>query len=117
MVSASAKKRLVSSVVESGLCSVRRACRYLSLSRSSWHYRERGGDGKKKLIERIIALSRKYPRYGYRRIRALLMREGWKVGRKLVQQFSGATEIRFIVRVRLEWFSRGVGANWQVSIV
>jgi transposase InsO family protein len=76
----------VSSVVESGLCSVRRACRYLSLSRSSWHYRERGGDGKKKLIERIIALSRKYPRYGYRRIRALLMREGWKVGRKLVQQ-------------------------------
>ena len=86
MVSVSAKKRLVSSVVESGLCSVRRACRYLSLSRSSWHYRERGGDGKKKLIERIITLSRKYPRYGYRRIRALLMREGWKVGRKLVQQ-------------------------------
>jgi len=86
VVSASAKKRLVSSAVESGLCSVRRACRYLNLSRSSWHYRERGGDGKKKLIKRIIALSRKYPRYGYRRIRALLMREGWKVGRKLVQQ-------------------------------
>ena len=86
MVSASAKKRLVISTVEAGLCSARRACRYLSLSRSSWHYRERGGAGKKKLIERITTLSRKYPRYGYRRIRALLMREGWKVGRKLVQQ-------------------------------
>ena len=31
-------------------------------------------------------LSRKYPRYGYRRIRALLMREGWKAGRKFVQR-------------------------------
>ena len=86
MVSASAKKRLVISTVEAGLCSARRACRYLSLSRSSWHYRERGGASKKKLIGRITTLSRKYPRYGYRRIRALLMREGWKVGRKLVQQ-------------------------------
>jgi transposase InsO family protein len=65
---------------------VRRACRYLNLSRSSWHYRERGGDRKKKLVKRIVALSRKYPRYGYRRIRALLIREGWKVGRKLGQQ-------------------------------
>jgi len=74
VVSASVKKPLVSSLVESGHCSVRRACRYLSLSRLSRHYRERGDDGKKKLIERIIALSRRYPRYGYRRIRALLMR-------------------------------------------
>jgi transposase InsO family protein len=31
-------------------------------------------------------LSRKYPRYGYRRIRALLLREGWKAGRKFVQR-------------------------------
>ncbi|MCP4731404.1 MAG: transposase [Roseibacillus sp.] len=27
-----------------------------------------------------------YPRYGYRRIRTLLLREGWKTGRKFVQR-------------------------------
>ena len=76
VASTSAKKRLVYSVVELGLCSARRAFHYLSLSSSSWQHRERGSDGKKKLIKRIIALSRKYPRYENRRIRALLIREG-----------------------------------------
>ncbi len=85
-MSAPAKRRLVSSLVRKGLCSARKACRYLGLTRSSWHYRQRGGEGKEKLVRRIIALSRKYPRYGYRRIRALLVREGWKASRKFVQQ-------------------------------
>mgnify|MGYP001546951265 CR=1 FL=1 len=39
-----------------------------------------------KLVKRIVWLSRKYARYGSRRIRALLLREGWKAGRKLVQR-------------------------------
>tara|TARA_Y100000589_G_C27105851_1_gene610032 strand:- start:104 stop:859 length:756 start_codon:yes stop_codon:yes gene_type:complete len=37
-------------------------------------------------VHRILWFSRKYPRYGYRRIRALLDREGWKVSRKFVQR-------------------------------
>jgi putative transposase len=37
-------------------------------------------------VRRIVWLSRKYPRYGYRRIRALLEREGWKASRKFVQR-------------------------------
>ena len=86
MVSAPAKRRLIEGVVKRGLCSARKACRYLGLTRSSWHYRQRGGDRKKKLVKRIVVLSRKHPRYGYRRIRALLMREGWKASRKFVQQ-------------------------------
>ena len=45
-----------------------------------------GGDDKKKLIKRIIALIRKYRHYGQRRIKAPFMFEGWEVGRKLVQQ-------------------------------
>jgi len=31
-----------------------------------------------------VALSWQYPRYGYRRIRALLAQEGWPVSRKQV---------------------------------
>lgn len=74
-------------VVEKGVCSVRKACRYLNLHRSSCQYRSRGArENAIKLVRRIIWLSRKYPRYGYRRIRALLGREGWKASRKFVQR-------------------------------
>ena len=38
------------------------------------------------MVSRIVRFSRKYPRYGYRRIRAMLEREGWKASRKLVQR-------------------------------
>src|SRR5215216_1531783 len=38
------------------------------------------------LVERSIALSRENPRYGYRRVWALLRREGWKVNKKRVQR-------------------------------
>ena len=38
------------------------------------------------MVSRIVRFSRKYPRYGYRRIRAMLQREGWKASRKLVQR-------------------------------
>ena len=37
------------------------------------------------LHPRIVALSWAHPRYGYRRIRVLLGREGWMVSRKHVQ--------------------------------
>lgn len=69
------------------MCSVRKACRYLRLHRSSCQYRTREVSDKTiKLVRRIVWLSRKYPRYGYRRIRALLDGEGWKASRKFVQR-------------------------------
>lgn len=37
-------------------------------------------------MKRLKALSRRKPRYGYRRIHALLVREGWRVNRKRVQR-------------------------------
>ena len=37
------------------------------------------------LHPRIVALSWAHPRYGYRRIRVLLGREGWMVSRKQVR--------------------------------
>ena len=69
------------------LCSERRACRYLGLHRSTYRYpiqppRPRQVQSQ----ERIVALSWQYPRYGYRRIRAVLAREGWSVSRKQVQR-------------------------------
>jgi transposase InsO family protein len=43
-------------------------------------------DRQEQLYQRIISLSWHHPRYGYRRIRALLAKEGWTVSRKQVQR-------------------------------
>ncbi|MSU70471.1 MAG: transposase, partial [Opitutaceae bacterium] len=41
-----------------------------------------------RLVQRLHELSRKYPRYGFRRIAVKLRREGYQVGRKQVQKAS-----------------------------
>ena len=66
--------------------SERRACRALGQPRSSQRYvgAERGPE--EELLLRIRALARENPRFGYRRIRALLVREGWSVNRKRVHR-------------------------------
>ena len=77
MVSVSAKRKAAHHAVDQGIRSMRRACRYLDLHRSSCQYRSKEAPEKTQhLVWRVIWLSRKYPRYGYRRIRALLVREG-----------------------------------------
>ena len=80
------KKRVVKDAADRGLCSLRRACAYLSLSWSTYSYRPKQANKKaQRLAERIVALSWEHPRYGYRRIRALLVKEGWTTSRKFVQ--------------------------------
>ena len=62
--------------------SERRVCRVLNQPRSTQRYRPRTRDDEERLIERMIELAIKYGRYGYRRITALLQREGFKVNHK-----------------------------------
>ena len=38
------------------------------------------------LTSRIVALASEYGRYGYRRVTALLRREGWRVNHKRVER-------------------------------
>ena len=59
--------------------SERRACRALGVPRSSQRYVGAEREREEELLLRIRALAREHPRYGYRRIRALLKREGWSV--------------------------------------
>ena len=87
MVSPAQKRRAVQGVVATGLCSQRRACRYLGLHRSSGRYRQTGpAEWLVRLHEQIEALSRKHPRLGYRKLTRLLRTEGWNAGKKLVQR-------------------------------
>ena len=87
MVSPAQKKQAVACVVDQRLCSERRACRYLGVHPSTYRYPVKSPlPHQVQLHQRIVALSWQYPRYGYRRIRAVLEREGWSVSRKQVQR-------------------------------
>ncbi|HYV40120.1 MAG TPA: IS3 family transposase, partial [Gemmataceae bacterium] len=60
--------------------------RALSWSRSSQRYVARTAAQEDRLVKRLRELSRQHPRYGYRRITALLRQEGWRLNRKRVQR-------------------------------
>ena len=66
--------------------SERRACRVLGQPRATQRHGLRGGEGALRLVDRIVELAKAYGRYGYRRITALLRREGWRVNHKKVER-------------------------------
>jgi putative transposase len=67
-------------------------------------------DKDRTLLNEIVALSKENPRYGYRRIWALLRREGWSVNKKRVHRLW--REAGFKVPVRQRKRRRlGVGEN------
>jgi putative transposase len=61
--------------------SERRACGLLRISASRLRYRCRR-EVMPELRERLLALARERPRYGYRRLHVLLRREGYEVNHK-----------------------------------
>jgi transposase InsO family protein len=87
MVSPSQKRHAAQSVVAAGLCSRRQACRYLGLARSSWAYSPKPRSTRTEQTEAaIVDVSRKHPRYGYRRAHAIVTRQGFTCARRTVQR-------------------------------
>jgi putative transposase len=64
----------------------RRACRILEQPRSTQRRCRQVPSDEPRLIRRIVELATKYGRYGYRRVTALLHREGWQVNHKRVER-------------------------------
>ena len=95
VVSPEHRRAMAKEAIAAKMCSGRAACRFLKLSRSTWRYRRREPTPEEeRLVERLKALSEKHPRYGYRRIAALLRREGCSVGRRHVQKLRRAQGVR-----------------------
>ncbi len=80
--------------------SERRACRALGQPRSSQRYIPRAALHSEALVRRMHTLAQKHPRYGYRRVHALLRREGWRVNRKRVQRHWRAEGLKVVRRQR-----------------
>jgi putative transposase len=74
-VSVPARRKRVAYGREHGL-SARRACTLFSVARSALCYESRKASKDAPVVERMQALSAQYPRYGYRRIRIFLGRDG-----------------------------------------
>lgn len=72
--------------------SERRACRTVRCARAT--YRDQSHrDPRTALRQRITELARPRIRYGYRKIRVLLNREGWVVGKHLVYRLYREEEL------------------------
>lgn len=66
--------------------SERRACQVLNQSRSTQRRIKHVPSDEPRLLKRIVELASDYGRYGYRRVTALLHREGWAVNHKRVER-------------------------------
>ena len=71
---------------ETLVVSERRACRVLGQVRRTQRYTLKVADDEAILTENIVSLATEYGRYGYRRITALLRRDGWRVNHKRVER-------------------------------
>lgn len=85
-------------LVERGV-SERRACTLVAANRATVQYqaRARTDDG---LAGRLAVLAQQHPRYGYRRVWALLRREGWVVNRKRVHRLWRTAQLQVPKRRR-----------------
>jgi transposase InsO family protein len=73
-------------VIEAGLGTTAQACRALELARSSYYRNSTMSVESQSFQKQIVSLSRDHPRFGYRRVTALLRREGHEVNAKRVQR-------------------------------
>jgi len=86
VVSPSAKRRAVKLVIETGIGTTAEACRALGLARSSYYRNSTMSIESRSFQKQIVSLSQDHPRYGYRRVTALLRREGHEINAKRVQR-------------------------------
>jgi putative transposase len=80
VVSSQARREQVAFACERGL-SQRRACELFEIARSALSYRSVRAERDAPTLEAMKRLAAQYPRYGYRRIRIFLRREGHHMSR------------------------------------
>src|SRR4051794_7556370 len=85
-MTAARRRPIATDIREQFHVSQRCVSRALDLSRSGLRYAPVERDEQAALARRIEELAGMHPRYGYRRIWALLVREGWSVNKKAVRR-------------------------------
>jgi transposase InsO family protein len=89
-------------------------CNVLGLPRSSFYHPPKP-DGNAGLRLRLHDLAAQYPTYGYRRLTALLRREGWGVNHKRVQRLMGEMGLTRRVQRRRRRTTDSQHAFWRYT--
>jgi len=84
MVSPTRRREAVAQLETGFAVSERRACRVVGQPRSTQRYGAKRRRNEPEVVRRMHELVRAHPRYGYRRIWALLRSDGWRVNRKRI---------------------------------
>ncbi|MEO0525558.1 MAG: IS3 family transposase [Pseudomonadota bacterium] len=84
LLSPERRRRFVDHVTDKLGVSQRRACRCVGQTRSTQWRKLKVSNDEPALTSAIVDLARKYGRYGYRRITAMLRAQGWHVNHKRV---------------------------------
>jgi transposase InsO family protein len=100
VVSAVQQRAAARYLTETYQVSQRRASRVLGRPRSTLRYRPRERSAEAPLVRALCRLARKHPRYGYRRIHALLERGGWSLNLKRVHRLWKELKLQRPVRRR-----------------
>lgn len=85
----------------------------MELGRSTYRYEARP-DGNSQLREALLALARQKPRYGYRRLWAILERRGWKVNVKRIYRLY-RVEGLMVRRLKRKRLKRAVPVDALIS--
>jgi putative transposase len=91
--------------------SQRRVCRVMDRARSTLRYRPRRQADEPALSREIKRLAHRHPRYGYRRVHALLIRRGWSVNLKRVRRLWDELGLLRPLRLRKPRLNRGLSAK------
>jgi putative transposase len=91
--------------------SQRRACRCVHQHRSSQRYCRIRVPDEAALREQLHVLARRHPRYGYRRIHVLLVRDAWRANRKRIQRLWRDEGLRVPTRTRRRQQGRRAPGN------
>ena len=86
MISPDGRRQAVEQVQTVMYVSERRVCRVMGQPRSTQRYKKWIAEDEEILTGRMVELASEYGRYGYRRITAMLRREGWQVNHKRVER-------------------------------
>jgi transposase InsO family protein len=86
MVSPARRRDAVRYLVRRHKVSERRACRVVEQHRSTHRYRRVEPEYELKLVAAMNELAAVHPRWGYRRVWALLRADGWRVNRKRIER-------------------------------
>ena len=104
MVSAQVRREQVEYAKRRGL-SYRRACALLGLPRSTLRYQARRPSKDATLVARLKALAERFPRFGYRRLHAMLRRQGKAINVRRAERLCaahGLVQPRCYCRIRIQ---------------